>query len=66
MLEHLPYLSEVSLPITLIASFIGYFLFIYAIISALAATMAIFRIAGWLDIYHANLSRPKKEDCKDN
>ncbi|MCI2285295.1 hypothetical protein L3081_20310 [Colwellia sp. MSW7] len=52
LLDLAPWLYEVSLVISVASSFIGYFLFIYAIFSALAATMAIFRIAGWLEVYH--------------
>ncbi|WP_439831143.1 hypothetical protein [Aeromonas caviae] len=51
-LDLAPYLYDVSQVISTTSSFIGYFLFIYAIFSALAATMAIFRIAGWLEVYH--------------
>lgn len=54
ILNIVPALSDVSLVLTYITSFFGYFLFIYAILSALAATMAIFRVAGWLDIFHSN------------
>lgn len=35
-------------------SFFGYFLFLYALLSALAATFAVFRIATWLDLHQAN------------
>ena len=52
LLDLAPWLYDVSLALSIIGSFIGYFLFIYAIFSALAATMAIFRIAGWLEVYH--------------
>lgn len=51
-LEMAPWLYDFSNVALLIASFVGYLLFIYAILSALAATMAIFRIAGWLEVYH--------------
>ncbi|MGN4982465.1 hypothetical protein ACTFBY_13910 [Aeromonas dhakensis] len=47
-----PWLYDFSNIAHIVASFVGYLLFIYAILSALAATMAIFRIAGWLEIYH--------------
>lgn len=52
LLDLAPWLYDVSQVISIASSFIGYFLFIYAIFSALAATMAIFRIAGWLEVYH--------------
>jgi hypothetical protein len=61
ILDANPYLSEVSVALMHVASFLGYFLFIYAILSALAATMAIFRIAGWLDVHHANQIKFNKE-----
>jgi hypothetical protein len=57
LLDLAPWLYEVSIAISYIASFFGYFLFVYALLSALAATMAIFRIAGWLDVYHAKNSK---------
>ena len=47
-----PWLYDFSNIAHIVASFVGYLLFIYAILSALAATMAIFRIAGWLEVYH--------------
>lgn len=47
-----PWLCELLIAIKYIGSMLGYLLFIYAILSALAATMAIFRIAGWLEIHH--------------
>ncbi len=31
------------------AWFVGYAMFLYAIVSALAATAAIFRVGGWFD-----------------
>jgi len=40
---------------------LGYLIFVYAIMSALAATMAIYRIAGWLDIYHMNKANRDKK-----
>ncbi|GJL73516.1 MAG: hypothetical protein NMNS01_27150 [Nitrosomonas sp.] len=63
ILEVAPVFSGVNEYLTYFASFFGYFLFIYAIMSALAATMAIFRIAGWLDHHHAN---QKKIVSKNN
>ena len=57
LLDLMPWLFEVSQMISIASSFVGYFLFIYAIFSALAATMAIFRIAGWLEIYHVKQTK---------
>ncbi|MGX1112019.1 hypothetical protein ACSSVW_001408 [Pseudoalteromonas sp. MBR-15] len=57
LLDLAPWLFEVSQIISIACSFIGYFLFIYAIFSALAATMAIFRIAGWLEVYHVKQAK---------
>ncbi|MEZ9665623.1 hypothetical protein AB4275_19230 [Vibrio cyclitrophicus] len=51
LLEIAPSLMEFSIILRHAGAFIGYFLFIYAILSALAATMAIFKISGWLELY---------------
>lgn len=65
LLTHAPWLYEVSLALSFTGSFIGYFIFIYAIFSALAATMAIFRIAGWLEIYHVKESKKETKQNSD-
>lgn len=57
MLDLAPWLYEVSIAISYAGSFFGYFIFVYALLSALAATMAIFRIAGWLEVYHGRDSK---------
>lgn len=60
-----PNFSEIVHYSNLIFSGIGYLLFIYALLAALAATMAIFRIAGWLDTHHSNQVRFKKENIAE-
>lgn len=60
-LEICPQLYEFSLYLKVVGAFFGYFLFIYAILSALAATFAIFRIAGWLETYHVRQKQKEKE-----
>ena len=60
-LDLTPWMLEFYLGLTYIANFIGYFIFTYAILSALAATMAIYRVAGWLEIYHASKKDEEKE-----
>jgi len=42
--------------------FFGYFVFVYALFSALAATMALFRIAHWLEQHNVKLKASKKND----
>ncbi|WNJ95568.1 hypothetical protein RND59_00140 [Vibrio ruber] len=66
LLDLAPWLYDVSQVISIACSFIGYFLFIYAIFSALAATMAIFRIAGWLEVYHIKKARSNSVKSTDN
>lgn len=60
-LDLTPWMQEFYLGLTYIANFLGYFIFTYAILSALAATMAIYRIAGWLEIYHTSKKDEEKE-----
>ena len=60
-LELTPWMLDFYLGLNYTTNFLGYFLFTYAILSALAATMAIYRVAGWLEIYHANKKSEKKE-----
>ncbi|MCL1076501.1 hypothetical protein [Shewanella dokdonensis] len=38
----------------LVGDFIGYFIFVYSLMSAVAATMAIFRVSSWYDMYRTN------------
>ena len=57
LLDIAPWLYDVSIIISYLGGFLGYFLFIYAIFSALAATMAIFRIAGWLELHRVRLAK---------
>ncbi|MCU7494750.1 MAG: hypothetical protein HF314_12085 [Ignavibacteria bacterium] len=45
--------------------FLGFFLFIYALFTAIAATMAIFRLTRWFDIYSGkNISKRKNPKRK--
>jgi hypothetical protein len=60
-LDLTPWMLEFYLVLTYISNFLGYFVFTYAILSALAATMAIYRVAGWLEVYHANKKTEKKK-----
>ena len=64
LLNAAPWLNSFSNTIGSVGSFIGYMLFIYAILSALAAVMAIFKIAGWLDMHHVNQQK-KAQEKKD-
>lgn len=67
LLELAPWLHDVSIVISCVGSFVGYFIFIYALFSALAATMAIFRIAGWLEVYHVKqLKKPDDKNTANN
>ncbi|MBE0672639.1 MAG: hypothetical protein IH588_18845 [Anaerolineales bacterium] len=46
-----------------IGCFVGYWLFIYSLLAALAAAMAVFRVSSWYDIYqNENKLEPTTED----
>jgi hypothetical protein len=53
IVHYIPYIHEIYIAVSLFASGVGFLIFIYALLTALAATMAIFRIGGWLDIHQA-------------
>lgn len=65
LVKWIPNFAEIVHYLNLVFSGIGYLLFIYAIFAAFAATMAIFRIAGWLDTHHSNQVRFKKENIAE-
>ena len=41
---------------------LGYFIFVYAIFSALAAVFAIFRVSKWYDQYSGHIRKSKKRN----
>lgn len=45
-----------------VISGLGYFIFVYAIFSALAAVFAIFRVSKWYDQYSERISKSKKRN----
>jgi hypothetical protein len=45
--------------------FIGYFIFIYALTTALAATLALFRVSSWYDA-HQSITKKQTPSQKDN
>lgn len=56
------YISELNFPIgaiILIGNFIGYTTFIYALLLAVAATLAILRMSSWYDHMHTEIKKQK-------
>lgn len=60
-------INDLCIPLdklVLVGNFLGYSVFIYALLTAIAATLAILRVSSWYDLMHTD--RIKKEKQRSN
>lgn len=61
--------NELGIPLeelVLMGNFIGYTMFIYALLTAVAATLSIFRVSSWYDHMHTERIKSEREENQHN